>query len=66
MWGERTLPGAIDSEQALHEVAALHVTHVLDVQSPVPIFRVHDHPKNLQLVFESANQWIYRVIAVPQ
>lgn len=60
-WGERALPGSIDSLLALHRAATLKFTHVLDVQSPVGAFQVTDQKENLQLVFESTNQRVYRV-----
>ena len=61
-WGERTLPGAIDSQQVLQHAALLNVTHVLDVHSAVSTFQIRDHPKNLQLVVQSTDQRVYRVI----
>jgi len=60
-WGELTLPQISNSLEPLRNVRELHVTHVLDVVSPVSGFQI-DHPdSNLELVFQSEGQRIYRV-----
>jgi dolichyl-phosphate-mannose-protein mannosyltransferase len=60
-WGELTLPPISNSLEALPNVRELHVTHVLDVVSPVSGFQI-DHPgSNFELVFQSKGQRIYRV-----
>jgi len=62
-WGERTLPGAPDSSQALAQVLAhqLKVSHVLDVHSEYSNFRIAPRTPGLTLVLEANNQRIYRV-----
>jgi hypothetical protein len=60
-WGERTLPGAPDAEQALAEVRALQATHVLDVVSTVAPFQVKEGAPGLRLVFEAPGQRVYLV-----
>lgn len=62
-WGERTLPGALDSSQALAQALAhqLNVSHVLDVHSEFSNFQISPHTPGLTLVFKSENQRIYRV-----
>ena len=60
-WGERTLPGAPDSSQALAEVLAhqLDVSHVLDVNSEVSSFQIKPGTPGLVLVFEADSQRVY-------
>jgi hypothetical protein len=62
-WGERTLPGGIDSSEALAEAIAhrLNVSHVLDVHSEFSNFRVPPNTPGLTLVFEAANQRVYQI-----
>jgi Dolichyl-phosphate-mannose-protein mannosyltransferase len=62
-WGERTLPGAPDSSQALAQALAhqLKVSHVLDVHSQFSNFQVSPGTPGLTLVFEFQNQRIYRI-----
>lgn len=62
-WGERTLPGASDSSQALAQALAhqLKVSHVLDVHSEFSNFQISPGTPGLALVFETKNQRIYRV-----
>src|SRR5580658_2723486 len=60
-WGERSVPGASTSLEALQEARQLGVTHVLDVVSSVSDFQVKSPPAGLTLVFQSAEQRVYRV-----
>jgi hypothetical protein len=62
-WGEHTLPGAPDSQQALRRALAhqLDVSDVLDVNSPVSTFQIAPRTPGLTLVFEAENQRVYRV-----
>ena len=60
-WGERTLPGAISSLQALGNARELGISHILDVNSEAGPFRVNEHAQGLTLVVDSQNQRVYRV-----
>jgi hypothetical protein len=60
-WGERTLPGAPNSTEALKHLRELGVSHVMDVQSELASFQVAPGTPGLALVFESKAQRIYRV-----
>jgi hypothetical protein len=60
-WGEQTLPGATDVPKVMSELPSLHVTHVFDVISEDGSFYLPEHPPGLTLVFERADQRIYRV-----
>jgi hypothetical protein len=62
-WSERTLPGALDSSQALAQALAhqLNVSHVLDVHSEFSNFQVPPGTSGLKLIFESKNQRIYHI-----
>jgi hypothetical protein len=60
-WGELTLPEISNSLEALPHARELHVTHVLDVVSPVSGFQIERPPSNFELVFQSTGQRIYRV-----
>jgi hypothetical protein len=60
-WGERSVPGASTSLEALQEARQLGVTHVLDVVSSVSDFQLKSPPAGLTLVFQSAEQRVYRV-----
>jgi len=60
-WGELTLPQILNSLEALPHVRELHVTHILDVVSPVSGFQIERPPSNFELVFQSTGQRIYRV-----
>ena len=60
-WGERSVPGASTSLEALQEARQLGATHVLDVVSSVSDFQVKSPPAGLTLVFQSAEQRVYRV-----
>jgi len=60
-WGERTLPGGPNSDEALKRVHELNVSHVMDIQSEISSFRVAPNTQGLTLVFESKGQRIYRV-----
>ncbi len=60
-WGEQVLPGASNSAQVLTELPSLHVTHILDVRSPVGDFQVPVNSPDVELVFEEQNQRVYRV-----
>lgn len=60
-WGELTLPGIETSLTAIAHAHELHVTHVLDVVSPVSGFQIQNPPPDLKLEFEAPNQRIYRV-----
>ena len=61
-WGELTLPQILNSLETLPRVRELHVTHVLDVVSPVSGFQIEHPPSNFELVFQSMGQRIYRVL----
>ena len=60
-WGEVTLPGIATSPEALPHAREFHVSHVLDVVSPVSGFQIEVPPSNFELVFQSMGQRIYRV-----
>jgi hypothetical protein len=60
-WGEQVLPEAQNSAQVLAELPSLHVTHILDVRSPVGDFQVPPNARDVELVFEAENQRVYRV-----
>jgi hypothetical protein len=60
-WGERTLPGAISSLQALGNARELGISHILDVNSELGPFQVDEHSQGLSLVVDSQNQRVYRV-----
>jgi hypothetical protein len=60
-WGELTLPGFSNSLETLPHARELHVTHVLDVVSPVSGFQIEHPPSNFEMVFQSTGQRIYRV-----
>jgi hypothetical protein len=60
-WGEQTLPGATDVPKVMSQLPSLGVTHILDVTSEDGTFKLPEHPSGLTLVFERADQRIYRV-----
>jgi hypothetical protein len=61
-WGELTPPGITTGPAALNLKHELHITHVLDVVSPVSGFQIQNPPPpDLKLVFEAPDQRIYRV-----
>jgi hypothetical protein len=60
-WGELTLPQISTGLEALPHARELHITHVLDVVSPVSGFQIEHPPSNFELVFQSTGQRIYRV-----
>jgi len=60
-WGEQTLTDASDLRKILPTLPSLHVTHVLDVAWPQGTFRLPDHPPGLTLVFQRADQRVFRV-----
>jgi hypothetical protein len=60
-WGELTVPGIVNSSQALAIAKTLRITHVLDVSSELAGFQVKGDDAGLKLVFASENQRIYRV-----
>jgi hypothetical protein len=60
-WGELTLPQISNSLETLPHARELHVTHILDVISPVSGFQIEHPPFNFELVFQSTGQRIYRV-----
>jgi hypothetical protein len=60
-WGELTLPEISNSPETLPHARELHVTHVLDVVSPVSGFQIERPPSNFELIFQSTGQRIYRV-----
>jgi hypothetical protein len=61
-WGEETFPdAAADVQKILATLPRLHISHVLDVKSPAGTFRLPDHPPGLTLVFQRADQQVYRV-----
>ncbi len=60
-WGEQVLPEARNSAEVLAELPPLHVTHILDVRSPVGDFQVPVNSPDVELVFEAENQRVYRL-----
>jgi len=60
-WDELTVPQISNSPETLPHARELHVTHVLDVISPVSGFQIERPDPDLKLVFESTGQRIYRV-----
>ena len=60
-WGELTVEGVKNSQDALAAMRGLSITHVLDVNSTVAPFQVQEPAAGLQLVFEAENQRVYRV-----
>jgi Dolichyl-phosphate-mannose-protein mannosyltransferase len=60
-WGELTLPQISTGLETLPHVRELHITHVLDVVSPVSGFQIERPPSNFELIFQSTDQRIYRV-----
>ncbi|HET6930759.1 MAG TPA: hypothetical protein VFI45_10605 [Candidatus Acidoferrum sp.] len=60
-WGELTVLGVTSPQDALAAMGRLSITHVLDVNSEVAPFQVHQPAANLHLVFEAKNQRVYRV-----
>ena len=60
-WGERCLPQPDNLEAIINSLLQFHVTHVLDVRDAHGQFRLGAHPHGLTLVFERADQRIYRV-----
>jgi hypothetical protein len=60
-WGEQTLPGVTIGLAALRQERELQITHVLDVVSPLSGFQIENPSPELNLVFETPDQRIYRV-----
>jgi dolichyl-phosphate-mannose-protein mannosyltransferase len=60
-WNEHTIPGIAVSIEALPQAHQLKISHVLDVVSPLSGFQVPAGFPGLTLVFDSANQRVYRV-----
>ena len=60
-WGERTLPGAPDPQEALRQARSLGVSHILDVNSSIAPFQVAETQAGLTLVLSSVDQRVYRV-----
>jgi hypothetical protein len=60
-WGELTLPQISTGLEALPHARELHITHVLDVVSPVSAFQIEHPASNFELVFQSTGQRVYRV-----
>jgi hypothetical protein len=60
-WGELTLSQISNSLETIPHARELHVTHVLDVISPVSGFQIERPDPDLKLVFEWTGQRIYRV-----
>jgi hypothetical protein len=61
-YGEQSLPGISSPREALSQLSAQHVTHVLDVRTEERDFQVPPgHSENLVLLFERTDQRIYRV-----
>jgi len=59
--GEESLPDAGNIQAVLAEAPSLSVSHVLDVRWKGAAFEVPDHQAGLTLIFENADQRIYRV-----
>nr|MDP9147872.1 hypothetical protein [Acidobacteriota bacterium] len=60
-WGEVTITGISTAVQAIDQVHALNITHILDVSSQAAPFQVAVNDPRLLRVFEDTNQRIYRV-----
>lgn len=60
-WGEQVLPDSPDVPHVLAQLHRLDISHLLDVRSQYLDFRVDEHTPDLTLVFERANQRVYRV-----
>jgi hypothetical protein len=60
-WGEHTLSGVANVQDAMAQLPSLHVTHVFDVRSETGLFYLPDQPPGLTLVFEREDQRVYRV-----
>jgi hypothetical protein len=60
-WGELTLPQISNSLEMLPHARELHITHILDVVSPVSGFQIEHSVSNFELVFQSTDQRIYRI-----
>jgi hypothetical protein len=61
VWGERSVPGADTVPEVMAQLPSLQVTHVFDYHPKGEPFHLADHPPGLTLVFERADQRIYRV-----
>lgn len=61
-YGEQAVPGASTPADVLARLAALGISHVLDVQSAVSDFRVPRDFPGLEMVFEQPRQRVYRVV----
>jgi hypothetical protein len=59
-WWNQIFPDAPDSAAVLRKLPSLHVSHVLDVNSPIAPFQVPPGYPGLTLVFASPNQRLYR------
>jgi hypothetical protein len=62
-WGEQSVPDAPTPADVLARRATLGVSHILDVRSAVSGFVVPAGDPGLELVFERADQRVYRVRA---
>lgn len=60
-WKEQTLPGVTNVSEAMAQVPSLHATHILDVKSEKGFFDLPSAPPGLTLVFETADQRVYRI-----
>lgn len=65
-WGELTLPGVPDLQQALVHVNSLGVSHILDVRSTISDFRVPETLPGLKLVFSEPDERIYETRMILQ
>jgi|HubBroStandDraft_2_1064218.scaffolds.fasta_scaffold17132_4 hypothetical protein len=61
VWGERSVPGSDTVPEVMARLPALHVTHVFDYRPEGESFQLPEHPPGLTLVFERADQRIYRI-----
>jgi 4-amino-4-deoxy-L-arabinose transferase-like glycosyltransferase len=59
-WGEQTLPEGDKLSQILSELPRLRISHIMDVRLEGTDFRLPEHPQGLTLVFERADQRVYR------
>jgi hypothetical protein len=60
-WGEQTVPGVTNVQEALDHLSDLRISHVLDVNSEISGFQVHPNTPGLILVFERPHQRVYSV-----
>lgn len=60
-FGEQSVPQAANLPLLISDLSRLGISHVLDVRFPGKNFRLPDEPQNLTLLYQTADQRIYRV-----